>query len=313
MAHEISSLKNAKDRLQALFGDCNNMLDEYAEIAWFLSQGKEFISAFLKLDKVIWEEYYNKLEPGAHNRFSRALLNYAKDKHGFSAQANIVLVANVPTSDFAKYVEGAALWKDSLSSGHGEFSHTLQWLAAGVYKESLGAKLKELYVNSIRITSGKKKANKAADGTYSDMVYLWEWLVDCFPQDRDTAKDKSVEGIFSNSLRSPSATTKYIMTAPQGKCFMSDLLRNRYKARGWFDTVNNAPKPLAIADYGLDRHKDDATWKKKSHMEGGNKFVAHAYERSTDESAKAVNTNKKTLTCIYHGVEGVISGSSTGL
>jgi len=313
MATEIASESNAEARLKALFGKDLPYLKDFAQMAWLLSDRKTFDSALKKIDERLWIRYNEPdLPPGTHNRFSRAILSYAQKTYGFSAQNNVVFTGNVGTEAFKSYVLSGVLWKDSLSSGHGEYTHSLQWLAAAEQLPSVTGKVKAMYAETMKQKS-TAKINKAAATTFKDTVYLWEWLVDCFPQSRDTsiAAAKSQEGIFSDLARSPFGATQQIIMRNGGELFIADLLYGRYLRRGWIRETDKKLPARDISSYGAEQHSDNTTWKSlRETAQAKGSTVLRTYGYSRDTAAKIDdNEDKPVKECTYYGVKGVISGS----
>lgn len=96
-------------------------------------------------------------------------------------QENIVFTGALEGREFINYVRDGVLWKDSFAPSHGEFSHSLQWFAAG-QALNLGAETAALYKKSglVYSNSDKMKTRGETGELAEGRQPLWAWLVDCF-------------------------------------------------------------------------------------------------------------------------------------
>ena len=123
-----------------------------------------------------------KLTKGG-NRLTRAIQRVAVE-YGFqmyvSNQPNqhVVYIGQVDEEKFLENLKAKILWKDSFGFGHGEFSHSYQWLAIGKMF-GWGRTTADLYSKCGEIKSTKAiwiLSNKTL--VKKEQVSLWQWLVD---------------------------------------------------------------------------------------------------------------------------------------
>ncbi|MFD2263870.1 hypothetical protein ACFSM5_13290 [Lacibacterium aquatile] len=112
------------------------------------------------------------------NRYTRAISRVGFSL-GFENIDLIVLTAGAQPADFGQLLGDRRLWKDSFALGHGEFPHSYQWLAAGLFLK-WGKQTATLYKN----TKGRfshmpfwVKGDKP--GLELRPALLWEYMVDC--------------------------------------------------------------------------------------------------------------------------------------
>ena len=91
---------------------------------------------------------------------------------------------------FLENLKAKILWKDSFGFGHGEFSHSYQWLAIGKMLR-WGQKTADLYSKCGEIKSTKEiwiLSNKTL--VKQEQVSLWQWLVDAVSIKEELPKNK---------------------------------------------------------------------------------------------------------------------------
>ena len=223
---EIASLSDAEERLIESFGDVPDRQD-YAGLAFFLSDRDRVAAALEKVSAGIWEEYRQPRYEGTINRFTRAIIRYATG-FGFACQDNVVLTGPLTSEDFLDLVKRGVLWKDTFAPEHGEFSHSFQWLAAG---QALGwdAKTATLFKGTDR-DSVADMYGRDETGISLGKQKLWAWLVDCFPARTPDARiDDRKDNIYSDTCRVPNNITALV--ASQDDWFISMYVSYRNKAK----------------------------------------------------------------------------------
>lgn len=188
---EIEGIVHAKQCIQRWFGDIP-YLDDYAQLATWLSNRELYEGDFAKsledLSRRLWNIY---LDRGGSNRLTQAI-QIQGGRLGFrSFVANnidhhTVYFNTIRAETFVQNLINKVLWKDSFAIHHGEFSHSYQWLAAGLYF-GWGQKTSALFSATGMIKSKANLPHMTAGGEIvEDRIYLWEWLVDSL-----NAKDKA--------------------------------------------------------------------------------------------------------------------------
>lgn len=221
---EINSVKDAKERLNAFFKDIpEGDVDGYAKIAFALSNTNLLMPGLNMISKGIWEEYNKEEFAHSHNRFTGAIIRYAQT-FGFSCQDNVVFTGPLTEDEFLSYVKEGVLWKDTFAPEHGEFSHTLQWLAAGAVLR-LGDSTAELYKGSGKYHSTTALWTRENGNPIKKNVPLWAWLVDCFPAETAPESLDGKANIFSDRGRVPNIITKIAMNRTP---------KNSDDPQGWF-------------------------------------------------------------------------------
>jgi hypothetical protein len=178
---DIQNFADAQERLRKLFftGTENDPdVNKYAQMAALLSKTNDFPNfekALEVVSKDIWEYYKVAVELGCPNRLTRSILGHAQ-KFGFSVAEHVVFMGKVEGKKFLQTIRDGVLWKDSFSRGHGEFSHSYQWLAAG-QALNWGMDTARLYKGAAR-WSKVPLSFMGDDGPEKKKVPLWLWLVD---------------------------------------------------------------------------------------------------------------------------------------
>lgn len=160
----------------------------YAAFAWWLTQGSDFVRALEKLSMLLWELYPN-VQPGS-NRLTRTIQTLGS-KFGFRAYVNdqsersehVVYIDNIDDKTFLSNLENRVLWKDSFGFNHGEFSHSYQWLAAGLAL-GWGNDTAQLYAGTRRRTESDIIVRQGSNCVIAKPP-LWQWLVDSVGEKSD--------------------------------------------------------------------------------------------------------------------------------
>lgn len=189
---EITDEDHARQCIQRWFGDVP-YLDRYARLAAWLSNVAPYVGSFEQrvegLSKILWRVYLDHAK--GSNRLTQSIQIVGSD-FGFKAfvannlDHHTVYFDTIKAETFINNLIDGVLWKDSFAIHHGEFSHSYQWLAAGL-EFGWNQATAELFGGTGRIKSREPIPHMTAGGTVvAETVYLWEWLVDSL-----NAKDKA--------------------------------------------------------------------------------------------------------------------------
>jgi hypothetical protein len=321
MANEIKNLDDAKNRLRELFAPSERDdidkkrlrnevdLEDYAKIAVFLTDNKRVRTALETVSAQVWDQYRHWSMEKSPNRFSQAIINYASKRFGFAAQGNVVFIGPLGGPEFLGYVRDGVLWKDTFAPGHGEFSHSLQWLAAGVAL-NLDARIVELYKKAGNIFSNRKMYSR--DGNTGVLVHavqpLWAWMVDCFPptSGEEVLKSDGTDHVFSKkACRVPNNINTLAST--QIGWFVSAYLTHR---RDWL---------RKLAEEGKKMRKEEGEVRElESNLLGIVRYQKEKYPTNTDwetnhgsgnvlAKTTVQKTDKDQVWLKFHGKWGTVS------
>ncbi len=178
---EIKDPGDARARLSELYGIQGDDAQPYVDLLGVLC-GWDTHPSFSKnleiVSSMIWHEYNRSGMAARPNRFTRSIINLANKKFGFLMQDNVVFAGPLDGRSFGERVRGKILWKDSFALGHGEFSHSYQWLAAG-FALGWNEATADVYANTAGRMSVSPIFVKDNDGIAYRRSPMWEWLVDC--------------------------------------------------------------------------------------------------------------------------------------
>jgi hypothetical protein len=192
---ELTSHQQALDSIVDIFGNVENAT-QYATMAMILTERTEFIKSLCALSSDIWDAYLNIQQGG--NRLTRAI-QFVAAQYGFQmylSNQHVVYIDQVDEEKFLKNLADKILWKDSFGFGHGEFSHSYQWLAigkmlnwgqhtAGLYSKCGEIKSKK----AIWILSNKKVVKQ-------QHVSIWQWLVDAVPVSEELKNEDNLSEVI---------------------------------------------------------------------------------------------------------------------
>lgn len=322
---EIASLSDAEERLIEYFGDVPDRQD-YAGLAFFLSDRERVAAALEKVSAGIWEEYRQPRYEGTINRFTRAIIRYATG-FGFACQDNVVFTGPLTSEDFLDLVKRGVLWKDTFAPEHGEFSHSFQWLAAGLalgWDSKTATLFKGSDVDSVADMYGRDET-----GISFGKQKLWAWLVDCFPaRTTDPKIDDRKDNIDSDTCRVPNNITALVAGKDDWFISMYVSYRNKVKLgkaidEGKKDEVYekrySKPEKLkqrsgfqAIQSYQTAHYESGRgeMWEGKGPLtevatpSGAEKNVHRVFQRSTELQRPAF---KPSSTVTFHGAEGEVA------
>lgn len=178
---EIRDEGDARTRLRDFYGLEGQEAAPYVQLMGLLC-GLEGYPSFekelKKISKLLWAEYRKPGMQDRPNRYSRSIINLANNRFGFMTQDNVVFAGPLGGAAFGQRVRNKVLWKDSFALGHGEFSHSYQWLTAGLAL-NWGSETAQHYANVAGRMSRIPLFTKDNDGMSYRRSPLWEYLVDC--------------------------------------------------------------------------------------------------------------------------------------
>lgn len=181
-----------------------SLSEDYARIAVFLSNTNEFQKSLARVSSWIEEIWWQIWDmPGCENIFER-LIGCTANARGWHVTSHIVLAGFTNPELFKSFVRDRLFWRDAVGSLHGEFSHSLQWLAIS---DHLGDRTPYLYQKSVDYESTKKFYKGSKD---MDKINLWDFLVDCF---NFGGTPDWQNNIITSTCRSPAQLNKLIHTA----------------------------------------------------------------------------------------------------
>jgi hypothetical protein len=322
--NEVTTQGEAAKRLKDVFGQ-NKLkeddLADYAKVLRLMSSNGDFEAALNSLSAELWD-LYRGMAKEEKNKFSRSLIQFATTKAGFPPQHATLLCAGA--DDYLEYIKKGLLLKDGMHAGHGEYSHTFQWLAAACANLQLNSSVGRLYqaLGDERMQKSKKAITTEGE---AGIVSLWSYLVDAFPiySAKQTDIEKGTDSLHTATYRSPQNVMKYLLADTDKGHFLSVYLQRRYTKRNWFtgkDVQANFGKATigtALASYTEQKYAENANYNQINNKTG-NKIVGFeqkngtATKYSNEESAqKHDEENKEEV--IFHGKPGVVywKGSSS--
>ncbi|HEY3626598.1 MAG TPA: LirA/MavJ family T4SS effector [Terracidiphilus sp.] len=240
MAQEATTVAEARRILDEVFDPGRNdrlagYRDDYAKMLYFLSDKDLFEAGLVELTKSLWELYGRK-DDDAKNKFSTSLLQYGV-LAGFPAQSVTILAAG--DDDYPTYLKNGILIKDEMDLLHGEYAHSLQWLAAHAVRDrlKLSKSAGELY-RALGETGLKSSVNvwhyyKKGKKNVLDKVHLWAYLVDSFPMSMvgDNNQHANNNSLFTTTYRCPQNLTNYLLNLSAPTHFLARYLQWRYLKR----------------------------------------------------------------------------------
>ncbi|RZF28469.1 hypothetical protein EVC45_18060 [Paraburkholderia sp. UYCP14C] len=239
--------------LQTTFNVDRDTALKYAKIAAYLSS--EYFEKGLAVVDVWLEKIYSaamderafgvlpsdessNVTKKTFNVTSR-LLNAAANSLGWSTGGNLVMSGFTHPPDFARIVQRKLMWKDMVASGHGEFTHIIQWLViyTFMYNEA-----PELYSKACNyFYEGESFNNKRK-------AYIWDFVVDCFPTPPDS--DWHTE-CRSKTARSPTMANAFIFAKAK---FLGGILQERYKRKQYVVPSDSRPVYTATTKHSHAQH-----------------------------------------------------------
>jgi uncharacterized protein DUF5636 len=200
---EIENEDHAGRCIKQWFGPIT-YLQEYAALATLLANKPPYVGKFEEglrnLSEALWKIYLEKITDGS-NRLTRSIQKLASN-YGFAMhtqEKHVVYIGQLSEDVFLANVKNKILWKDSFGFGHGEFSHSYQWLVAGelfgwldktstLYSGASALSAEDIfYLNGSQPAKGKRA--------------LWQWLVDSVPDNKQIQKYKDLGGFTDDHLK----------------------------------------------------------------------------------------------------------------
>lgn len=207
------------EAIELLFGKIK-YLEETAKITAFLSDTICCSKYLEQVDRALGMLYISRQVSEAKNsprrKLSASILILA-EQGGFSQMKDVVLTGDAGLA-FARITGNKILFKDGLSKVHGEFTHSLQWLAvikaAGELQIPIGS-IADIYAqagttSTIKkyVLTGEKAGGK---GKRFEKAGLFDFVCDAFLfQDGDDDQTFLLHNLFSKSARSPAFISKLI-------------------------------------------------------------------------------------------------------
>lgn len=317
---EFQNLQEAKDKINQLFKAKSGTavdqtyLDDYAKIAWNLSNTAQFETALGRLSERLWDLYreYNARFGGHQRNLLTTALRELASNYGwkFGADTDVLLVGGVSAAQYETWTRQGQFFKDDMDLKHGEHSHTFQWLVIAMERNTyqLTNAPHDLYKSTFDVM---KKGNQNVavpsfkpEGEYS----LWSYIVDCFPTSMGGQGADAGDSLFSNTYRSPQKVTEYLLDrAPQDN-FLGAYLRNRYKKRSWFTDAQTVSYATisgggTAKNVATGKHVNAPGW---TTIQGNGGPVAF-----TRDAGKHFRADPKQLVTVkYHGKAGQISANA---
>jgi hypothetical protein len=315
---ELTSLQNSLDTVNRLFkvkrgtSVDQSYLDDYAKIAWFLTQKNQFETALTDLSGKLWDryrDYQDKFLGHQKNLFTTALREVAAT-YGwkFGTNVDVLLAGAVSAEQYEAWTRQGLFFKDDMDLRHGEHSHTFQWLVVTMKKASLQLTnaLHDLYKSTFDVMCEKKqevtvpffKSESGAQGPGDFSV--WSFAVDSFPTSMATGQTMpNGDSLFSDTYRTPQIVMKYLLDTAPPDHFIAAYLRNRYKKRNWFTdqqvSYANVSGGATVKNAAIQKHNNVPGWTPVQ----GNAFTKAAGPNFRTEA-------KETVQVTYHGRSGLI-------
>lgn len=253
MATEATSKDTARQILNAVFAPGSKdrlagIRDDYATILAFLSDKQEFERGLVELSKELWDLYSRKNED-AKNKFSTSLIQYAV-LLGFPAQTVTILAAG--DDDYLTYLKNGTLIKDEMDLLHGEYSHSLQWLAAGSANLGLTKTVGQLYMalgDEVRSTVDVWRYIKKTRSSDLGKVSLWAYLVDSFPMSMvgNQTQHANNYSLFTDNYRCPQNVMSYLLNLQAPNHFLARYFQWRYLKRSFMTKATGMQTQVQVA------------------------------------------------------------------
>lgn len=235
------SRKDATMVLNTLFeGKKVKLHDDFASIIAFLATTGHFEEVFLKVDadvRAAMEKTANrqKNEEGGSNRLTTAFFDlFTAYGATFPRVQNVVLVGS-SASVFGTIVSHGIHFKDATGPGHGEYSHTVQWLviarAVSDKQLTLEKTVAEIYRESAGGLQALGKGKLIGQNAEPQVYAYWNLLVDCFRADDLNLEESALENLVSSTYRSPGYLTLSLRGGPLKQTFLAQHLGARYARR----------------------------------------------------------------------------------
>lgn len=234
-----------------------DLAQDYAEVAILLSDNDRMLTYLRRISDavgVIHQQLESELQGqareglrGQQNLLGKSILLLVKH-FGWEVKNNYQLQGNVDAEAFKALVRNGNMWRDHISTSHGDYTHCLQWLA--VYC-ALGERAVELYKQSVDFSAQNDyqfKRKMRGTQTVSNMT-LWVFLVDCFPS-AEACEDWRL-WINTCTCRSPTKINQFIQYSrfSEQTFWLGQATRNHYQRLGWL-TAHQRIRRVGVAAIG---------------------------------------------------------------
>jgi hypothetical protein len=313
---ELTSFADAQTTIKRLFkvksGLDESYLDDYARIAWFLTQNGVFETALEQLSAVLWDKYrecQDKFPGRQKNIFTTALREYAASQGWqFGSNIDVLLVGAVSPDQYKTWVTDGLFFKDDMDLKHGEHSHTFQWLAVTMQRATLGLQHAphDLYKKTFDMMVKGSPAIGLPSFKKAEDFSLWGFVADCFPTSMAPGQVMPQgDSLFSDTYRTPQIIMKFLLDTAKDDHFIAAYLRNRYKRRSWFDTTvnpkyDNVSGGATVKNLAVQKHGNAPGWTAVQGNSGPAAFTQVAGPHFRKDA-------KETVMVKYHGKPGLIN------
>jgi hypothetical protein len=323
MATEATNLTDAQTILSTLFVPGNKdrlgaFRKDFEKILLFMSDKTAFEKGLLELSKKLWDLYRQKDED-AKNKFSSSLIQYAV-LCGFPAQPVTILAAG--DEEYPTYLQKGILIKDEMDLLHGEYAHSLQWLAAAAVGSdlNLGNSVAALYqalggdglMSSINVW----RYEKAQKANNMGKVHLRAYLVDSFPMKMvgSLTEHTNNYSLFTDNYRCPQNLTSYLLNLPSGNHFLARYMQWRYLKRGFMSkSSDGSPVTVStgatIKNWADSRYNKNPDYTKLASGAGWVKNVPVAPVPPTQTCAPSQLPLDKLTQVTFHGKSAMVHGA----
>jgi hypothetical protein len=285
---DIDSVEELVALVAKLFPKRAEYASDYVAIMRFLSNREQFEKIFLEVSQDAEGIYNlrkslenrNKLTATFHSLF-RVIELASKGavgcifpmthegivilKGGKIAIQNVTLTGNAAML-FGGIVSRGYLFKDETGPSHGEYAHTLQWLAIAYAKYhgviKLGASVVDLYKlaagpgSLVNVNVATLDAD--TDQLISTKVPVWSFVVDCFRSgERYGLPEDFGKTMFVENYRSPGYLTDQMLHRRLRDTFLGKHIQARYAKRG-ITTGSHSRDSFRSKWLGKQSGKDDA-------------------------------------------------------
>lgn len=324
---EVTGFDNARTRMATLFevppALPAGILDDYARIASFLSDRRQFTKALTSVSERLWS-IYKSFDGKTRNKFTTAIARFSS-QYGFMLDASnhaltntVVLVGAIDGAQYLEWVKSGVFFKDDMDLKHGEHSHTLQWLAIAVARKEIGLAMRDdpsfLYKNIYEIKSrssqkiivpGFKLKQKSKEQAERNGVSLWSWLLDCFPL--STASNGAMPGgesLFTESFRCPQVLMQHLIDETGEDHFLGTYLRYRYRRRRWLSDktakYGDISGGATSKNYMKEKMKQQPDWKGIAGEDG----QVGAYVKTAKSATEDGEDKRSYVDVVFHGQPG---------
>lgn len=171
-------------------------------------------------------------ERGKPNTSVSHLLTRLMRGFGFADIRGVYFVGDAGAA-FERVVRNKTLFVDGISWGHGEFTHTIQWLylchAKATNALVTNKSIAELYAESVKFTSPFTFLAEQGGGPVEREATVWDFCVDCFLPGKVSYPPNLVENRFSITGRAPAWVQAQLLGGTLQHTVIGHLLQERYE------------------------------------------------------------------------------------